>query len=385
MISSPLPRRLPITVPAARHETVASYLARLATLNGLDGDDLWRQATLPGPTPSRRTPDPWLLSALTGRQPGHLAGALLELRDPAPAWDTFRHAPQTGCPRCDARHCGGPVFRLFPHHRYVCARHRYWIGPPDIGHPGPCLDGFPAILAAQRRHLRLVRRHGWAAAYDAVLTGFMVCGHLWENGFGAAFHPDSTLAGLLHKRSLWDMRSLVFIPPGSEQQTFSASRLFAAVYPEAIDIAAILSSPTWRKLAAGDDDQLSRFTQEIGPRIGVDGYQPRDNRDPMAHWIEQDCWRAPSQPPATFASAPGHRRPGHLAKAVTKASRDRHDNSAWWFSRNRRPGSVILHHRTVHPVVIRAWSTPMDNYTGAIWQAQRTEQRFKPRSPKRAG
>ena len=125
MISSPLPRRLPITVPAARHETVASYLARLATLNGLDGDDLWRQATLPGPTPSRRTPDPWLLSALTGRQPGHLAGALLELRDPAPAWDTFRHAPQTGCPRCDARHCGGPVFRLFPHHRYVCARHRY--------------------------------------------------------------------------------------------------------------------------------------------------------------------------------------------------------------------------------------------------------------------
>lgn len=100
---------------------------------------------------------------------------------------------------------------------------------------------------------------GWSAGTagppnDAVLTGFMVCGHLWENGFGAAFHPDSTLAGLLHKRSLWDMRSSVFIPPGTEQQTFSASRLFAAVYPEAIDIATILSSPIWRKLAAGDDD-----------------------------------------------------------------------------------------------------------------------------------
>lgn len=151
--------------------------------------------------------------------------------------------------------------------------------------------------------------------------------------------------------------------------------MFAAVYPEAIDIAVILSSPAWRKLAAGDDDQLSRFTQQIGPRIGVDGYQPRDNLDPIAHWIEQDCWRAPSQPPATFASAPGHRRPGHLAKAVTKASRDRHDNSAWWFSRNRRPGNVILHHRTVHPVVRPEWSTRMDNYSGAIWQAQRTEQR----------
>jgi hypothetical protein len=44
---------------------------------------------------------------------------------------------------------------------------------------------------------------------------------------------------------------------------------------------------------------------------------------------------------------------------------------------------VILHHRTVHPVVIREWSTPMDNYSGAIWQAQRTEQRFKRRSPRR--
>ena len=53
MISSLLPRRLPITVPPARHEIVASYLARLATLNGLDGDELWRQATRPRPAPSR--------------------------------------------------------------------------------------------------------------------------------------------------------------------------------------------------------------------------------------------------------------------------------------------------------------------------------------------
>ena len=43
-----------------------------------------------------------------------------------------------------------------------------------------------------------------------------------------------------------------------------------------------------------------------------------------------------------------------------------------------RPGKVILHQRTVHPVVIQEWSTPMDNYGGAIWHAQRTEHRFKP-------
>ena len=43
--------------------------------------------------------------------------------------------PQPGWPRCDARHPGGPVTHLLPHHRYVCTRHRYWVGPPDIDQP----------------------------------------------------------------------------------------------------------------------------------------------------------------------------------------------------------------------------------------------------------
>ena len=30
-------------------------------------------------------------------------------------------------------------------------------------------------------HLRLLRRYGPAAAYDAVLTGFLLCGHLWTD------------------------------------------------------------------------------------------------------------------------------------------------------------------------------------------------------------
>ncbi|MEV0147091.1 MULTISPECIES: hypothetical protein [unclassified Nonomuraea] len=46
-------------------------------------------------------------------------------------------------------------------------------------------------------------------------------------------------------------------------------------------------------------------------------------------------------------------------------------------SRKRRPGQVILHHRTVHPVVIREWSIPMERFGGAIWQSRRTTDRFK--------
>ncbi|MEU7892474.1 TniQ family protein [Nonomuraea sp. NPDC049152] len=304
------PRTLPIAVPPARHETSASYLARLAALHGLDGDELWKRVSVPTPSPARRTIDIHQLSALTGRPPSHLAGALLELRDPPPTWEAFRHIPQIDCPRCDAHYPGGPVFRIFPHHRYVCTRHQYWIGPPDINHPGPNLEIFPDIVTAQRQHLRLVRRHGWAAAYDAVLTAFMICAHLWEQD------PDDN-PGMALNQAVRNVRSFVFIPKNTEQETFSAS------------------------------------------------------------WIEQDCWRPPSPPPTTFAAAPGHRRPGHLDTTVTRANRERHDKAVLWFSRKRRPGQVILHHRTVHPVVIREWSTQMEHFAGAIWQSQRTMDRFK--------
>ncbi|MEV4017071.1 hypothetical protein AB0J35_41915 [Nonomuraea angiospora] len=105
-------------------------------------------------------------------------------------------------------------------------------------------------MAAQRRHLRLVHRHGWAAAYDAVLTAFMICANLWDKVVDEA-EPYAGAVAL--NRIVWNVRSYVFIPPHTERQTFSASRLFAAIYPEAISIAALIASPSWRRLAAGDD------------------------------------------------------------------------------------------------------------------------------------
>jgi hypothetical protein len=74
---------------------------------------------------------------------------LPELRRPGPDWQAWRHQPQPGCPRCDARHDGGPVTRLLPHHRYVCTRHGYWIGPPDAGQPAtPLGPGLAGIVQA---------------------------------------------------------------------------------------------------------------------------------------------------------------------------------------------------------------------------------------------
>lgn len=77
--------------------------------------------------------------------------------------------------------------RLLPHHRYVCLRHRHWIGPPDIGkHCARLPEQLEDIICAQRRHLRLLARHGVAATYDGVLTGFLICGHLWAERSHAA-------------------------------------------------------------------------------------------------------------------------------------------------------------------------------------------------------
>ncbi|MEP6695977.1 MAG: hypothetical protein ABJA34_03760, partial [Pseudonocardiales bacterium] len=82
---------------------------------------------------------------------------------------------------------------------------------------------------------------------DAVLTAFLVCGHVWSDWLendGGACHESDRRAGIL-------------IPRGRQATAFSASRLFAVVYPEAVQIAALVASPAWRRLACGDADDSS--------------------------------------------------------------------------------------------------------------------------------
>ena len=230
--------RLPVAVPPARHDALASYLARLASLHGLHPAELWHQVSSPQPGTSRRAIDPGQLAEITGRPAQHLARALPELRHPGPDWQAWRHQPQPRCPRCDARHDGGPATRLLPHHRYVCTPHRFWIGPPDAGQSatplGPELAG---IIQAQWRHLRLLGRYGTAVTYDAVLTGFLICGHLWTDQPGEWPGP----------RQRWTRRAEILIPPGAESSKFSAARCHHG-------------QPTWRP-AAG----MPRCPSSAGP------------------------------------------------------------------------------------------------------------------------
>ena len=356
--------RLPIPAAPARHETLASYLTRLAALHGLPPRELWEPVSTRRPGTNRRDVLPDRLATLVGRHPQHLAQALPELRDPQPDWTAWRHRPQPGCPRCDARHDGGRVHRLLQHHRYVCTRHRYWIGPPDAHQPATPLDDpqLHDIVRAQRRHLRLLPRHGTAATFDAVLTGLLICGHLWADR-----RNDS-----LEAWRRWTHRSRYLIPVGREFTAFSASRLFAAVYPEAVDLAQVIASPSWRNLAAGDAEQQKLFLSEIGRRLGEPDYQPREHGDAIAHWMTFDSQQPPSRPHTTFPETREHgaTRPS----SPSPHSLDRQDRSATWFAINRRGGGIILHHRHIRPVLIRDWSPKMDGLEATIWASQSTHE-----------
>jgi hypothetical protein len=319
--------------------------------------ELWDQLSIPAAGSRRRLVLADRLAVVTGRPVEHLGWALPELRDPAPDWVLWRHQPQPGCPCCDARHDGGPVLRLRPQHHYVCTRHRYWIGPPDIGQPGTPLhdDRLADIAAAQHRHRRLLTRHGSDAVFDAVLTGFLICGHVW-----AQIRGDITAGAWQH----WTRRADVLIPPGTETQTFTASRVFAAVYPEAVSIAALIASPMWRQRAHGDTAQRREFLAQACRRLG----RICDDNDPgnqaIVHWMRYDSHQPPSKPDKTFPQTREYGATRWLAPSLLSMSRT--SRSAGWFARNRRGGTVILYHRHITPVRSREWAPEMDGITATI-------------------
>jgi hypothetical protein len=100
-------------------------------------------------------------------------------------------------------------------------------------------DDLDDIVRAQRHHLRLVRRFGSSAAYKRRADRVPVLRAPRTD------RPDDSSDAGHH----WTRRTEHLIPPGSEAATFSASRLFAAVYPEAVDLVALVvlvASPAWR-------------------------------------------------------------------------------------------------------------------------------------------
>ncbi|MEV5839996.1 hypothetical protein [Nocardia sp. NPDC052112] len=97
-----------------------------------------------------------------------------------------------------------------------------------------------------------------------------------------------------------------------------------------------------------------RFAAEIGRRLGQPGYRPQVVHDPIAHWIDQDCWRPPSLPihdyrgQRTFGG-PSYRKP-------QQRNEEARFTSAARFAQHRCGGDAMLHHRSLAPVILRDWA-----------------------------
>jgi hypothetical protein len=266
------PRRLPVWVPLVRAETLECYLARLAAANHLDLRQL--RAHL-GMRTRRAPPDLDRLAAITGHSAHRLAGVLADAR-PLPG--RSRLAPLIGriaCRRCTARRgITGDVYCARVDQR-VCRRHHRWLGGPlDNTVYQHDLSALPEVLHAQRRHYRLLHRHGADHGRMAIYWAGSIVERWTERGDCGA-HRQRRLAA--HRAAQ---------PASPEPDT---SLLAMANYPEIVTLAGMLASPHWSAIASADyrRDRLP-FELEVARRLHLDLTNSAPG-DPLLSWEEEEA------------------------------------------------------------------------------------------------
>ncbi len=316
-------RRLPIPLPPAQQETLASYLHRLAVVHGLHDGDLRQHLGM-----DQRAKDPQRvvglarrLAAVTGHPAPRLAWALPEVRSPAPDWRHLRHLAQRACPRCTVRYQGGPVRRLFAHNEYLCVRHGYWIGPPDPIHDDPpqyLAARVPSLVAAQHRLRRTMRRHGWAATFDATAAATSICIHL---RFSARHHPLWTR---------WEQRIDMVMPAAYRRSLF-----VAAIYPEASALAAVLAAPGWRALARSSrTTDVDRLLGAAAHALGcTDALSWHEISDALMAWASTHAAGRVMEPAGTYPDTSHH---DDGTPRVTDSQRLAEQRTVHRFARDRR-------------------------------------------------
>lgn len=265
-------RPLPVRVPLVRTETLDSYLHRLAAANHLDARDLRVHL---GMRTRTRPPDLDRAAVLTGHPAHRLADVLADARPP-PGSD--RLAPRTGrpaCRRCTGRRgITGDVFCVDVDQR-VCRRHRRWLGCPlEQTTDQHDVTALPEVLHAQRRHHRLLRRHGTDPARSAIWWAGSIV-ERWTQRGDCGQHRQRRLA--IHRAA----------HPTSPEP--NASLLAMANYPEIVTLAGMLADPHWSAIASADHrrDRLP-FEREVARRLHLD-LTSSAARDPLLSWEEGEA------------------------------------------------------------------------------------------------
>ncbi|MEV0134550.1 TniQ family protein [Dactylosporangium sp. NPDC050688] len=272
-------------VVPVQDETCQSYERRLANANHLTIEHLRAHAGLrSGDSPTIHD-----LTILTGLPRRSLLLALPELRSPETdpplplvgRIQNIRHRRdyRPACRRCAAaRAITETVHTWVTNDQNVCLQHNIWIGARDDRVEDQAdAAALPEVVAAQRRHHNLIRRHGRAevaAAYDEAAH---ITLRWTEQGYWAAARIGRLDTATGH--------SNVRVNPNDPL-------LRLINYPETVSLAGILVSPYWRHLAAEAfpltvSAEGSRFAEEVRRRTGIEDYEFMGPRDPLQQWCDR--------------------------------------------------------------------------------------------------
>jgi hypothetical protein len=277
-------RQLPITFSPMQYETALSFLRRLAAANAVTLSALLGQI---GALPVLRDRNPpgadlvltsaaWrVLADLAGRDPASLQAAIPSavVRRPRRSEQPLIAAVTSGAIRriflaCRRRRLDRGILTDAveirpPDFLHLCCRHRTWLRDTAID-----IATVPALIRAQHRHRRLANTYPTdrlataQSTADAIIAG-------WRQ---SPFHP---LAVRFRTRAdqLESQNPDTFLPEA------------ATSYPELVHLTAIITSPHWSRLAAGDRHDQERFLREAGHRLEADGLHAADAYDPLLAWV----------------------------------------------------------------------------------------------------
>jgi hypothetical protein len=272
------PRRpLPRTVAPAADETLRCYLQRLAAANRLDSEAL--RFYLTGDRRLDRHVPIDVLAAVAGQPALSLRYAILELSS-ADELAGLRVAarPRPGGPaRPHCTHCTAArghqslVWAANLHEDVVCERHRRWIGDgQDADRSQLDISPAPDIVHANRRHRRLIRRHG----RPVVLVAFCDAGYIVSRWHHRHEHDHD-----FHR--LLDLLGADDRPIPETSSTAQAAR-----YPQIVALTRLLASASWRCAGNGHWPQQQAFLANLR-RTVAPGYEwtldtPHGRSDPLA-------------------------------------------------------------------------------------------------------